>query len=432
MAASAPKGREKRPDKHWDLLLVAVATYILIGVSNIQLLFPFLSPLRLGLLSAVGSLGLFMANGLRARRAKWLSDPVTKALVFLLVWSAITVPFALHRGLAFEFVKVGFSRTVLLYIVILGSIRGFKDLERLVFVHFVGIVLYCFYTLAFTSITTATARVEHIVGNYDPNDFATFAVSGAPLALYFFAGFHPLWKRALAVAGLALIATGVVLSGSRGGFLALIAAGTYILFRYDSIPLRARVGSVIVALLAMVAIASDDYWARIATIFSVEEDYNVTAEVGRTKIWKRGVGYALRYPVLGVGIGNFPYAEATISPLVDAQSGQVGRFLAPHNSFVQVMAETGFVGIGLFLFILAMTLHGLRVHGPAMTAALPRAGPMGQALAASLIGLIAGIFFLSHGYSSMVYSVVALSVGYAKIARLDKKRTSTLPVGADE
>ena len=399
-------------------MTVAVAGYILVGVSNIQLLLPFLSPLRLGIVFAFGSAGLWIASTSRARRMTWLADATTKALLILLVWSAITVPFALHRGLAFTLVKDGFSRTVLLYLVIVGCVRGFRDLERLVFVHFTGIVLYAFYTLAFTSITVSTARVEHIVGNYDPNDFATFAVSGAPFALYFLSRFHKWWIRAFAAGGLALIAVGVVLSGSRGGFLALLAAGAYILFKYDSIRLRARILSVVVALVAMTAVASDDYWTRIRTIFSVEDDYNVTAEVGRSKIWRRGINYALEYPVFGVGAGNFSYAEATISPLVDRGSGQVGRFLAPHNSFVQVFAELGFLGISVFAYLLYTAMRGLQRHAAALSTVEARAAPMGQALTASMLGLLVGIFFLSHAYSSMLYAVVALATAYAKVSRM--------------
>ena len=407
-----------RLDRHWDLLTVVVAGYILVGVSNIQLLLPFLSPLRLGIVCAVGSAGLWIASTSRARRMTGLADATTKALLVLLVWTAITVPFALHRGLAFTLVKDGFSRTVLLYLVIVGCVRGFRDLERLVFVHFTGIVLYAFYTLTFTSITVSTARVEHIVGNYDPNDFATFAVSGLPFALYFLSRFHPWWIRAFAAGGLALTAMGVVLSGSRGGFLALLAAGAYILFKYDSISLRARVGSVAVALLAMTAIASDDYWTRIGTIVSVEDDYNLTAEEGRTKIWRRGINYAMEYPVFGVGVGNFSYAEATISPLVDRGSGLAGRFLAPHNSFVQIFAELGFFGISVFAYLLYNAMHGLRLHAAALSAVVPRAAPLGQALTASMLGLLVGIFFLSHAYSSMLYTVVALAVAYAKVGRM--------------
>jgi O-antigen ligase len=411
-------------DARWDSFLIAVAAYMLIGVSNLQLLVPFLAPLRPGILVVAASVGLWIASGGRARRLAALRDPTTLWLLALLAWSALSVPFALHRGLASTQVTDVFVRTVLLYAVMVASVRSLRDVERLSLVHLAGVTVYSAYTLLFTQISAATSRVEHIVGNYDPNDYATFAVTGIPFALYFLERRHSLWVRGTAAVGIALMAAGVVLSGSRGGFLALVATGAYIVFRYEAIRLRVRIASLIVAVLAMVGIASDAYWERIGTIFAVQDDYNVTADVGRTKIWERGFAYALEYPVTGVGAGNFPYAEATISPLVDRRSGQVGRFLAPHNTFVQVMAELGVPGFLAFLALLWTSYRGI---GPAARR-LGRADAvsLAHALRAAMVGLIVGITFLSHAYTAMLYAIVALSVAFAKADRLGAVRLAPL------
>ena len=64
--------------------------------------------------------------------------------------------------------------------------------------------------------------------------------------------------------------------------------------------------------------ASDHYWRADGTITS-DSDYNHTSETGRMQIWSRGIGYMLANPLLGVGPGNFPSAEGTLSPLAERQ-----------------------------------------------------------------------------------------------------------------
>src|SRR5678815_3555338 len=93
----------------------------------------------------------------------------------------------------------------------------------------------------------------------------------------------------------------------------------------------------------------DRYWQQMGTIAS-ESDYNRTDETGRVQIWKRGIGYMLSNPLLGVGAGNFPAAEGLLSPFAQRQQFGVGvRWSAAHNTLVQVGAELGVVGLVLFV-----------------------------------------------------------------------------------
>jgi O-antigen ligase len=416
--AAAPSARR---DRRWDALLIAVALYILTAVSNIQLLLPFLVPLRLGLLSALATIALLLMDGSRARRLDVSLDLPATLVLGILAWAVVTVPIAIHRGLAFALVTGPFWRVVLLFVVIVAAVRGFRDVERLTFVYFFGVVAICIYTLTKAPLGSGMARVEHITGNLDPNDFATLAVTGFPFGLYFLSPTHSTWKRLFAIGGLGLIAIGVVLSGSRGGLLAFVAAGSYVLLRYSTIPLRFRITSVVLAVLMALAIGSDSYWERMATILSPSTDYNVTADVGRTQIWKRGFGYALRRPITGVGAANFGWAEGTLSPLARrAESGVGVKFLAPHNTFVQILAELGFTGLFLLLAAVALTFSSIARAERWLRHRQPGSSAMAQALTATLIGLLVGIFFLSHAYSALLYSVLALALTYGKVARLGR------------
>ena len=79
----------------------------------------------------------------------------------------------------------------------------------------------------------------------------------------------------------------------------------------------------------------------------------IQADEGRIQIWQRGMGYMLDHPLLGVGAGNFPTAEGTISSIArNTPSWKGVRWSAAHNSFVEIGAELGVPGLILFLLTL--------------------------------------------------------------------------------
>jgi O-antigen ligase len=205
--------------------------------------------------------------------------------------------------------------------------------------------------------------------------------------------------------------------------------GGYLLFRFTAVRLRWRMAAAGAIVVVGLAAASAEYWARMSTILS-DDDYNRTDESGRMQIWQRGIGYMLSYPVFGVGPNNFGTAEGTLSPLAKRQQFGVGvRWNAPHNSFVQVAAELGVVGIALFIALFVTAFKALRVAG--WRRRTPRGEPalLSQTLTASLLGFAGGAFFLTLAYSEMLYALLAFSVAWHKVASC-RPRPRPLPVAA--
>src|SRR6266566_2257925 len=377
----------------WDALLVCVAVYIATAIGRVHQLFPILDFFKPALLATVLTVGLWLLQQHGQRRIALLNSTTTTCLLGLVIWSALSVPFALNQGVAFQF-WINFVRTVVMTLVIASSIRNARDLSRLMFV-------YCGVTVLYTGVVLSrfqlgsgdTWRLGRLF-YYDANDMGTLIATAMPFALYFLLGQRRPIVRGLAGVGLAVLAVGLIRSGSRGGFIALLAV--------------------------VFTAASDRYWQQIQTIFNPQQDYNLTSNEGRIKVWKRGLAYMIDNPVLGVGGQNFAVAEGTISPLARLQErGRGVRWGAAHNTFIQVGAELGVPGLLLFIGLIATAFRSLR----RVTRLAGRSGPAGtdlsrlaQALTAALIGFVTGSFFLSLAYHDILYTLLAFTLALAKIA----------------
>ena len=405
----------------WDLLLVCVAVYLAAAVGRVHQLFPALLPLKPALVSAALAVGLFLLQQSGARRVTRLRGATTACVLGLLLWAALSVPGSLAPGLAYNFVTDSFVKTVVMYLVIAGCVRAVRDVERLALVYFAVTVIYGAVVLVRFQLGSGDDWRLGKLYNYDANDFATLIATAMPLGLYFVLADRRLPVRVLAAAGLVVLAVGDIRSGSRGGFLALMAVAAFVLLRFTTIPARSRAAGLAIILAVVFFSASDRYWSQMQTVLNPHEDYNATSETGRLKIWERGLTYMARNPVLGVGAMNFQVAEGTISPMARRQEYGVGvRWGAAHNTFVQIGAELGIPGLILFVGLIASVFVSLRrvARDAARVASQRNVARLAQSLMAALVGFVVGGFFLSLAYADFLYCLVALAVALEKTTRV--------------
>jgi O-antigen ligase len=409
-------------DPPWDALLVALAVYLLAAVGRIHQLFPPLLPLKPIFVASGAAIVLhFLLPTRRSGRDPMLAlrpGPI-RWMVLLLLWAILSIPGALWVGGAFQTVFDVLLKAVVMAVIVAGAVRSVGDVERLAGIYFAGIALYAAVVLSTFSVGGGDWRLNKLF-YYDANDFATVAVTALPLGIYFALRGRGLLRRGAALVGLALTMTAFVWTGSRGGFIAAMVVGLFLLFGYSTIPFRWRLLTTGFAVVMLAATASDTYWEKMRSIFHPEDDYNLESHEGRKAIWTRGVGYMLTHPILGVGAGNFPTAEGTISPRASRQSvGRGVKWQAAHNSYVQVAAELGVPGLLCFLAMLGGALRAmLRRRRPRPDFAPPpdpRGRPLAQALAAALIAYATGALFLSLAYAEAPYMLVALAAGLTRI-----------------
>jgi O-antigen ligase len=211
----------------------------------------------------------------------------------------------------------------------------------------------------------------------------------------------------------------IIRTGSRGGFLGLIAVGLFMLFGFTQIPRRLRIGAVAAATAGLFLVAGPSYWESMATLLNPKADYNWSGEsdTGRMEVWKRGIGYMNGRPIFGVGVNAFAVAEGTISPIADRQDIGIGvKWSAAHNSFVEIGAELGYPGLIAFILLFVAAFRSLRGKGdsraPPGSERFQRA-VFAQTLTASLVGYLVTGFFLSQAYAAFVFITLGMVVAMA-------------------
>lgn len=117
-------------------------------------------------------------------------------------------------------------------------------------------------------------------------------------------------------------------------------------------------------------------------------------------------------PLLGVGLGHFIPA---LAPLQDPLS--LGLYMQPvHNIYLLVAAETGYLGLGIFLFIIALTYRRLFLH--IRLTPLFRPIYLVLTLLLSLV-LVLGLFdhyFLTLQQGQLLFAVI-LGLSWSKVLK---------------
>ena len=333
--------------------------------------------------------------------------------VILCGLALIGVPFSLFPGLSLSVALKDLVPAVVLMIGIAAAIQYPLDAYRLSSVHVIGALIFSTVVLTRYNVG-ADGRLGDLV-YYDANGLGLVLVCTLPLVQWCAQYSTRSVARLCALATVGILLLTIVKTGSRGAFLGLVAVVAYGIFANRSAPLRRRFGLAVLAGVLLVGTAGKQYWTDMDTMLHPTQDYNWVGndQSGRMSVWKRGIGYMMGSPITGVGVGAFPVAEGTISPLAKVQDYGVGlKWSAAHNSFVQVGAELGVPGLLVFLALLFAGLgRARRTVTWGLAVGDERAAAMGDALAASLVGYMVSGFFLSEGYSAFAYSMIGIAIG---------------------
>ncbi len=203
-------------------------------------------------------------------------------------------------------------------------------------------------------------------------------------------------RRALAALGLACMAAGLVLSGSRSG-VALAGIGITALLVARGMGGRGRVAALLFGAVLVVGVAilrfSDGRGSageRLAQIFdgSLPVEYRASA---RPVLWASAVRLFERHPIEGAGLGAFSWELAN---LLAEQGRPPGIHDNPGNAYLQALAETGAIGL-----ILTAALAFVLAREAWVALRDPSAPALAGGSAAAVIGLLAVLMTGSHWFA---------------------------------
>lgn len=223
-----------------------------------------------------------------------------------------------------------------------------QELSRVLLLAVVGgVIASGFIVFQYAHNISFEGRASLTVGESEanPNELAASLLLPASLAFCGILSGPSRLKKLGLIGALALITTSIFLTMSRGSLIALAATLLPCLFLLRS-GMRKRL--LLVSVLALPLLFLPNlFYERVGQALS-------NRGTGRYDIWIAGLQIVKNNPVIGVGLANFPVAYmkfAGYAPVFPSH----GYIREAHDAYLQVCAETG--AIGLLLFLVAMIVQ---------------------------------------------------------------------------
>jgi O-antigen ligase len=401
-------------------------------------------------------LGVPLVRDLVVRRERPVMTPVLLVLVLLLGVQAVGAAFAIDPGQSFTSVGTFAIEGVVLYLLVTNVLRSKENLRgathALVAAGILMSVVPLFQQATGTfdsnygglaqvdglGFTTGEASEEggteerqaRLAGPIgEKNRYSQVMLVLVPLGLLCSYRARTGLGRLVALGATGSIALGFALAFSRGG-----AVGMLCMF-VVALMLRlidARKALFVAMGMGLLLVAMPQYWTRIESIATTtqlfDEDAGAAASDGavRRRITEMmaAVRVFLDHPVIGVGPGMFKSYSMEYGNQDALRRIEGGR--RAHSLYLEIGAETGAIGLALFLAALVLTLVGLV---GARRRALQHDPELAELITAYLLALIAycttGVF-LHLAYMRYFYLVLALGGAAAEIGyRTPALRPST-------
>ncbi|MEN8634364.1 MULTISPECIES: O-antigen ligase [Pseudoalteromonas] len=391
-----------------------VILFILFSYFRLHEAFVFLMPLKIPKLLALASIfgifwHLFISKKLRPH---WNQTHLVFVIWF--VWLTVCVFAATNRGMAIEYWSGVLVKVFIMVFAISWWLTRFSHFSYVrigIMISGISIALVALSNkmngigLVEGSRVTISRDIRSQLG--DPNDLSLvlmFPVSF--LAAELFDSNTHKFRRAFAAFGLILAISGVIATQSRGGLLGIAAILSFFLYQKVKNPLVVGICGAVAMMAMMVFAGISDRQSGGAEESGVDE-----SAMGRIYAWHAAINMGVANPLTGVGINNFFVNYYFYSPHWD------GKNHAVHSTWFQVLGETGFVGLFIFLLFIASIYRSLsRIYSINKVNYNKDVIINANALKAGLIGFMVSGTFLTQAFTWPLYIILALTIALEKLA----------------
>jgi O-antigen ligase len=418
--------------------------YLLLGYMFLFVFRPFEYWDILGDLHIERIYALFMLGVLLLWRGKkWISHPSNYAVVFFILIMALSSAFAVDKPLAFE-TTIDYAKIVVFFAVMICVIQSEDDLKIFViaFVIITGIYVgksaWEFFINDRHWYRMGIRRMMGIDKTFnDPNYFAASIAYSLP---FWWASIKLQLRskavRALLLLYLPLALTAILCSGSRSGMVTSILFLTLVWLGAK----RKALGAVlmVIVLATLWFSAGQSYRIRFLSTFigGIAEEHGQwgadASAQGRLEGLQMGYNIFLKFPLLGIGPGNFKYSWA----------GGTGEVLggSSHNLYGQLLGELGASGAVAFLLMIGIfmwTHNRTRRRANALLAGtdeIPGRDPAGKLRCLKLIsvaclqGILLLLFNGNFGHNLYRFNFLWIgAMGVVASCMIKRWETNALP-----
>ena len=235
-------------------------------------------------------------------------------------------------------------------------------------------------------------------------------------------------QRWFLAGAIGLLVCTVVITQSRGGIIALLCFGALTISR------SRRRGQAIAAAVVLgtlvVLTAPDEAWQRLGGLSKISGSEGVAgadregSAAMRYQIVLNAIDIAIDHPIAGTGIGTFKAVNKEYRP-------DLG-WIDTHNTYLNVLAETGIIGLTLFLCMIGSVFRYARKRlVPPASAATAQAIRL---CAAGLVGVLIASIWGTFPYFQFLHFHLLTLVLMAKIWPMEDATTIRLsePEGAGQ
>lgn len=190
---------------------------------------------------------------------------------------------------------------------------------------------------------------RYVATGFDANDLCVMLALSLPMSLYLSIGEPRGWRSWVWKLHWLPAIFAILLTASRGGFLATLVALLALPAFYHKLPRSTTVfrWTVTFVLVVMIVVwVPSTSFERLAT--TLEEISHGSLNERKT-VWLAGLELFAVHPILGVGAGAFAPAVAPI----------LGEPISAHNTFLTVLVEQGFIGFVLMAIPASLLLMEL-------------------------------------------------------------------------
>jgi probable O-glycosylation ligase (exosortase A-associated) len=241
-------------------------------------------------------------------------------------------------------------------------------------------------------------------GGLDNNGAGLMLAMGVPLCYFAWQAANKWWRWGFMICVPGIVHS-VLMTYSRGAMVALITVVPFLFFRAQ------RKSWFIVFGIAMAFLLPIMAGAEIRKrFFSIEQHDTEKTAKSRRVAWEAAIDCIKDHPVVGIGLRNS-------GPYVLKRTNNT----AVHNHYLQVGADTGLMGLGVYLAVLASTWFGLRrvrnsVAGRDDEEAV-RLRALANGIEGAMVVYCAGAMFLSLEVFELPYFLILLGAQLALLVR---------------